>query len=126
MFFLLKDSHILESAILVFFNDKSEVRLKKALKRSKIAFTLFFGAITSDQYTIDNVWIILLILDQNAIVIAFLCSLLNLIPYIGPLIGAVLMMFLTMTSNVEADFSAVILPKTIYVMIGFFIGQINR
>jgi predicted PurR-regulated permease PerM len=50
--------------------------------------------------------------------------LLNLIPYIGPLIGAVLMMFLTMTSNLEADFSTVILPKTIYVMIGFFIGQL--
>ena len=34
------------------------------------------------------------------------------------------MMFLTMSSNVEADFSTVILPKTIYVMIGFFIGQL--
>ena len=35
-----------------------------------------------------------------------------------------LMMFLSMTSNLEADFSTVILPKTIYVMIGFFIGQL--
>ena len=69
--------------------------------------------------------IVLLIFGiKNAIVIAFLCALLNLIPYIGPLIGAVLMMFLTMTSNVEADFSSVILPKTIYVMTGFFIGQL--
>ena len=33
-------------------------------------------------------------------------------------------MFLTMTSNLEADFSSVILPKTIYVIIGFFIGQL--
>ena len=69
--------------------------------------------------------IVLLIFGiKNAIVIAFLCALLNLIPYIGPLIAAVLMMFLTMTSNLEADFSSVILPKTIYVMIGFFIGQL--
>ena len=69
--------------------------------------------------------IVLLIFGiKNAIVIAFLCALLNLIPYIGPLIAAVLMMFLTMTSNLEADFSSVILPKTTYVMIGFFIGQL--
>ena len=69
--------------------------------------------------------IILLIFGiKNAFVIAFLCALLNLIPYIGPLIGAFLMMFLSMTSNLEADFSTVIMPKTIYVMIGFFIGQL--
>ena len=34
------------------------------------------------------------------------------------------MMFLSMTSNLDAEFSTVILPKTIYVMIGFSIGQL--
>ena len=34
-----------------------------------------------------------------------------------------LMLVLTMTANLEADFSSVILPKSIYVMIGFTIGQ---
>ena len=33
------------------------------------------------------------------------------------------MIFLTMTSNLGADFAQEILPKTIYVFIGFFIGQ---
>jgi len=58
------------------------------------------------------------------VVIAFLCALLNLIPYIGPLIGAFLMVVLTMSSNLGASFSEVILPKTTYVMIGFMIGQL--
>jgi predicted PurR-regulated permease PerM len=61
---------------------------------------------------------------ENAVVIAFLCALLNLIPYVGPIIGGLLMAVLTMTSNVGADFSSVILPKTGYVMIGFIIGQL--
>jgi predicted PurR-regulated permease PerM len=61
---------------------------------------------------------------KNAVVIAFLCALLNLIPYIGPLIGAFLMVVLTMSSNLGASFSEVILPKTTYVMIGFMIGQL--
>ena len=125
-FFLLKDSHILESAILVFVNDKSEGRLKKSFEKIKNLLSRYFlGLLLQISILLVMYSIILLIFGiKNAIVIAFLCALLNLIPYIGPLIGAVLMMFLTMTSNMEADFSAVILPKTIYVMIGFFIGQL--
>lgn len=34
------------------------------------------------------------------------------------------MLLLTMTSNLDASFSAVILPKAIYVMIGFVFGQL--
>ena len=68
--------------------------------------------------------IVLLIFGiENAFIIAFLCALLNLIPYIGPLIAAFLMLVLSMTSNIGADFSTVILPKSIYVLIGFVIGQ---
>ena len=61
---------------------------------------------------------------ENAFIIAFLCALLNLIPYLGPIIGGLLMMTLTMSSFIGADFSSVILPKTSYVMIGFVIGQL--
>jgi predicted PurR-regulated permease PerM len=62
---------------------------------------------------------------DNAIVIAFLCALLNLIPYVGPMIGAVLMFVLSMTSNIGQDFQNDILPTTIYVMIGYFIAQLT-
>ena len=125
-FFLLKDSHILENAILVFVSDKSEGRLKKSFEKIKNLLSRYFlGLLLQISILMLIYSIVLLIFGiKNAIVIAFLCALLNLIPYIGPLIGAVLMMFLTMTSNVEADFSSVILPKTIYVMTGFFIGQL--
>ncbi|MEK9604514.1 MAG: AI-2E family transporter [Flavobacteriaceae bacterium] len=125
-FFLLKDSHILENAILVFVNDKSEGRLKKSFEKIKNLLSRYFlGLLLQISILLFVYSLVLLIFGiKNAIVIAFLCALLNLIPYIGPLIGAVLMMILTMTSNLEADFSSVILPQTIYVMIGFFIGQL--
>ncbi len=124
-FFLLKDSQILENAILVFVNDKSEGRLKKSFEKIKNLLSRYFlGLLLQITILLIMYSIILLIFGiKNAIVIAFLCALLNLIPYIGPVIGAVLMVLLTMTSNLDADFSSVILPKTIYVMIGFFIGQ---
>ena len=61
---------------------------------------------------------------ENAFIIAFLCALLNLIPYLGPIIGGILMFLLTMSSFIGADFSNVIVPKTGYVMIGFVVGQL--
>ena len=125
-FFLLKDSHILENAVLVFVSYKSERRLKKSFEKIKNLLSRYFlGLLLQITILLLMYSIILLIFGiKNAFVIAFLCALLNLIPYIGPLIGAFLMMFLSMTSNLEADFSTVIMPKTIYVMIGFFIGQL--
>ena len=69
--------------------------------------------------------IVLLIFGiENAVVIAFLCALLNLIPYVGPLVGGVIMLFLSMSSNLGEDFQTVILPTTIYVMIGYLIAQL--
>jgi predicted PurR-regulated permease PerM len=48
----------------------------------------------------------------------------NLIPYIGPLIGGSIMLVLSMTSNVGADFQMVVLPTTIKVMVGYVLAQI--
>ena len=57
-------------------------------------------------------------------VIAFLCAILNIVPYVGPLIASVIAAILTMISNLGSDFQTEILPLTIYVMIGFWIVQI--
>jgi predicted PurR-regulated permease PerM len=67
---------------------------------------------------------LLLIGIEDAVVIAFLCALFNIIPYIGPLIGAILMVVLAMTSNLGADFSEVILPDVGWVLLGLLIGQL--
>ena len=53
-----------------------------------------------------------------------MCALLNLIPYVGPLIAGSLMIVLTMTSNLDASFSEVILPNALYVLIVVVIGQL--
>ena len=60
----------------------------------------------------------------NLLIIAFLCAVLNIVPYIGPLIASVLAAILTMLSNLGNDFQTEILPTTIYVLIGFWIVQV--
>lgn len=125
-FFFLKDSKLFEDGLMVLVPDNKEGRLKKSIHTIKDLLSRYFVGLVF-QITILFIFytIVLLIFGvENAIVIAFLCALLNLIPYVGPLIGGVLMLTLTMTSNIGADFSTVILPKTSYVMIGFLIGQL--
>ncbi len=125
-FFFLKDSKLFEDGLMVFIPDNKESRLKKSIDTIKDLLSRYFVGLVFQILILFIFYTIVLLIFgvENAIVIAFLCALLNLIPYVGPLIGGVLMLTLTMTSNIGADFSSVILPKTSYVMIGFLIGQL--
>jgi len=125
-FFLMKDSRILNKGLLVFIPDNKESRFQKSFETIKDLLSRYFVGLLFQITILFVIYTIVLLIFgiNNAIVIAFLCALLNLIPYIGPLIGGVLMLFLTMTSNLELDFRTQILPTTIYVMIGYVIAQL--
>lgn len=126
LFFFLKDSHLQERIILALVNDEITDRVEKSIEKTKGLLSRYFlGLLLQISILLIIYSIVLAIFDvENAFIIAFLCALLNLIPYLGPIIGGVLMLLLTMSSFIGADFSTVILPKTGYVMIGFVIGQL--
>jgi predicted PurR-regulated permease PerM len=125
-FFLLKDSQLLEQGILMFVPDSKETRSIKSFDKIKDLLSRYFVGLILQILILFVIYTIVLLIFgiNNAIVIAFLCALLNLIPYVGPLVSALLMVMLTMSSNLTESFSEVILPKTIYVMIGFIIAQL--
>lgn len=125
-FFFLKDSRLFENGVLTFIPDNKESRWKTSTTKIKDLLSRYFVGLIFQILILFIIYTIglLIIGVENAIVIAFLCALLNLIPYVGPLIGAFLMLTLTMTSNLGESFSAVILPKTFWVFIVFLIGQL--
>ena len=125
-FFLLKDSKLMEQGIMVFVPDSKEARSKKSFEKIKTLLSRYFVGLIFQILILFVIYTIVLLVFgvKNAIVIAFLCALLNLIPYVGPLVGGVLMLTLTMSSFLGESFSNVILPKTTYVMIGFIFGQL--
>lgn len=125
-FFLLKDAQLLERSILLLFPSKNHKRLNDSFEKIKNLLSRYFIGLLLQITILFVIYSIVLFVFgiKNAMIIAFLCALLNLIPYVGPLIGGLLMFVLTMTANLEADFSSVILPKSMYVMIGFVIGQL--
>ena len=125
-FFFLKDSRLFESGILTFIPDNKESRWESSSTKIKDLLSRYFVGLIFQILILFIIYTIglLIIGVENPIVIAFLCALLNLIPYVGPLIGAVLMLTLTMTSNLDESFSAVILPKTLWVFVVFIFGQL--
>lgn len=125
-FFLLKDEKLLYYIFLAVTPDDKEERILKSFRKiSPLLSRYFIGLIIQLSILFAIYSLILLSLGvKSAIVIAFLAALLNIIPYIGPLIGGILMLTLTMTSNLEYDFQTYILPTTLYVFIGYIIAQL--
>ena len=125
-FFFLKDSHLFENGVLTFIPDDKELGWKNSSTKIKNLLSRYFVGLIFQILILFAIYTIgLLIIDvENAIVIAFLCALLNLVPYVGPLVGAFVMLALTMTNNLGESFSDVTLPKTFWVFIVFIIGQL--
>jgi predicted PurR-regulated permease PerM len=125
-FFLLKDSQLLENGIMTLVPDDKESGSKRSFEKIKNLLSRYFVGLFFQILILFVIYTITLLIFgvENAVVIAFLCALLNLIPYVGPMVSGVLMIILTMSSNLGESFSDVILPTTIYVMIGFIIGQL--
>ncbi|HZW62275.1 MAG TPA: AI-2E family transporter [Flavobacteriaceae bacterium] len=125
-FFFLKDSKLFENALLTLIPKQKESRWKSSSLKIKDLLSRYFVGLILQIFILFVIYSIGLSIVgvNNAIVIAFLCALLNVIPYVGPIIAAFLMLTLTMTSNLGASFSEVILPKAMWVLVVLIIGQL--
>ena len=124
-FFFMKDGEKILIALLSTFPSHRKRKLKTSIfKINNLLSRYFVGLILQITILFVIYTIVLLVFGvENAFIIALICALLNLIPYIGPMISFVLMALLTMSSNLQNDFMSVSLPTTIYVLIGFLVGQ---
>ena len=125
-FFFLKDRLLLQKGILAFVPKTNEERTTNSISKIKDLLSRYFVGLLLQIFVLFVIYSVTLLLVgiENAIVIAFLCALFNVIPYVGPIIGGLVMIVLTMTSNLGSDFSTVILPKAGYVFIGLAVGQV--
>lgn len=125
-FFFLKDSSLLENGMTTLIPTGKEQRFKRSFSTIKDLLSRYFVGLVFQILMLFIIYTIVLLIFgiKNAFVISFLCALLNLVPYVGPIISACLMILLSMSSNLGESFSEVILPKTTYVMIGFVFAQL--
>lgn len=125
-FFFLKDSNLFTKSILSLFPRQYDTQIKTSINTIKDLLSRYFGGLLIQMLILFVIYSTGLAIAgvTNSIIIATLCAILNIIPYVGPLISGFLITLLTMSSYLGQDFSAVILPKTIIVIVGFLIGQL--
>lgn len=125
-FFFLKDSKLFRNAILSFVPSKNELKVKHSLLQISSLLSRYFVGLFFQLFILFVIYTIglLVVGAENAVVIAFLCALVNIIPYLGPLIGGILMLFLVTTDNIAADFETVVFPKLLFTLIVITVGQL--
>ncbi|WP_432671066.1 AI-2E family transporter [Flavobacterium sp. SM2513] len=125
-FFFLKDRKLFTYMTKSVLPEQHSDRILDSLDKINHLLSRYFIGLLIQLSIVFVLYLIVLLIFgiDNAFVIAFLCAVLNIIPYVGPLIASVLAAILTMINNLGADFQSEILPTTIYVMIGFWIVQV--
>ncbi|MDR9398773.1 AI-2E family transporter [Salibacter sp.] len=126
-FFLLKDRWILHLLIEAIVPDQYLEKAKKVTERAQKTLTRYFiGLIIQVSMITTFVSVSLTILGvDNALVIGFFAGMINVIPYIGPLIGAVFGMIIAITTNLDMEFSTELLPFVLKVGSVFLIVQLT-
>lgn len=124
-FFFIKDQESFKSTARKILPDSNEDKIINSITKINHMLTRYFVGLLLQLTVVFILYLIVLVIfgNKNAFVIAFLCAVLNIIPYIGPIIGTILAGILTMISLIGHDFRSDILPTTIYVIIGFLLVQ---
>ena len=125
-FFFLKDKTIFLNGAKLLIPDSQEEKVLNSLDKINLLLSRYFIGLLFQLFIVFILYTIVLSIFgiPDVFVIAFLCAVLNIIPYLGPLIASILAAILTMLSHLGSDFQSEILPTTIYVLIGFWIVQV--
>jgi predicted PurR-regulated permease PerM len=98
-----------------------ENNIRQAFLEIERLLTRYFGGLLIQISILTAfMWILLSLLGiENALLIAFFAALINLIPYVGPLIGAIFGVFITISANLDLNFYEQMLPLIIRVAASF-------
>lgn len=127
-FFLLRDKDLLEKIVIAVMPRKYEKQTMAILHDSrKMLSRYFIGLVLELILVMLCTTIGLLIIGLNfqlAVTIGFFCGLFNIIPYLGPIIGAAVGLMLGIANFLDLDVYTYILPMMGKMLIVFAIVQV--
>lgn len=125
-FFFLKDKLLFITGIKTILPDQHEKKIINSLFKINDLLSRYFIGLLIQLFIVFILYLsVLLIFDiENAFIIAFICAVLNIIPYVGPLISSILAAILSMINNLGGDFQTEVMPTTLFVLVGFWIVQL--
>lgn len=122
-FFLLKDQDIVHNIFMAITPDNYTLRMNNIIRDSRVMLTRYmFGLIAELLCMMILIFIGLSIFGvNNALIIAVIGGFMNIIPYLGPLMGGAIGVVIGIISNLGISAFAMILPNTLEI-IGVFIA----
>ncbi|MEO6346710.1 MAG: AI-2E family transporter [Aquaticitalea sp.] len=125
-FFLLKDEHLITNAVTSFADKGNERRSLVVMMKIKELLSRYFLGLLIQTLIVAVLYfgLMLYVKVENPMAIAIICAFLNIVPYLGPLIGGVLMLLIVVSNNLGANFSTELLPLLLKVMAGVAIVQL--
>ena len=124
-FFFLKEQGLFDRFIVAISPNQYENEIHRAINSITRLLTRYFGGILL-QITLITLFVsvVLGFLGiKNALLIGFFAGLINVVPYLGPLMGAMFGMFITLSSNPDLEFYNQMLPLLIRVASVFAVLQ---
>ncbi|MBK6905470.1 MAG: AI-2E family transporter [Saprospirales bacterium] len=120
-FFLLRDETMLPDFLAAILPKEYEEKVRHSFSESDRMLTRYFNGLVLQVSVLTVImWILLSILGiDNALLIAFFGAMMNLVPYVGPIIGGIFGVFITISSHLDLDFYTQMVPMIIKVLAAF-------
>lgn len=112
-FFFLKDSKLFTEFMMAIVPTEHEKKVRHALYEIGIMLNRYFGGIFLEiVFVTIFVTVVLSLLGvENAFLIGVFAALMNVVPYVGPFIGGIFGLLITVSSNLDQDFYSYLLPQ---------------
>ncbi|MEM6260923.1 MAG: AI-2E family transporter [Bacteroidota bacterium] len=124
-YFFLKEARLFNSMIMALVPSEYESKVQNILETIKPLLTRYFIGVLFEVLLVGSgiAFGLSLLGVENAIFIGFFAGSLNIIPYVGPILGAILGLTLTLISSIGMDFTQEALPLMIKVAGVFLVVQ---
>ena len=125
-FFFMKDEQLIPNVILLLTPPKYIQAVKDVLKDTKLILTRYFIGILCDMAFVGILTAIGLSIFglKNAMLIGLFAGILNVIPYIGPILGCGFALLIGISSNLNLDFYTQLIPLTGRIALTFLCVQL--
>jgi predicted PurR-regulated permease PerM len=124
-FFFLKEQGLFVNFLAALMPKQYEDQMRKAISDIATMLSRYFRGLVLQMLAITTfITLALTILGvKNALLIGFFAALLNVIPYVGPIIGAVFGVIITISSSLDLNFYSEMLPLIVKVLVVFWAAQ---
>lgn len=127
-FFFLKDESLFFNGVTILFPERLEKSIRHALTSINNLLRRYFVGIVLQSIGImvlDTIGLLIVGLPfHTALVIGLFRGILNVIPYVGPIIGTALGLIIGVATNLNLDFTTQLMPLLVFMTIVFVAVQL--